>query len=199
MSIIVTGFEPFGGSETNRSWEAVRALDGACVELLPVTFSGAAAAVRRIAARHPDAIICIGEAGGRSSISVERVAVNLMDARIPDNDGEQPRDLPVRPEGPAAYFSTLPTRTILQRLRDSGIAADLSYTAGTYVCNSTFYTLMDAVSVLQKPVPAGFIHIPASDMPADQIAEAVRIILETVRAFLTDPWADSLEKGRPSA
>ena len=178
MNIIVTGFEPFGGASVNASWESVKALTGVRTVLLPVSFARAADAVRKIVAGAPDAVICVGEAGGRKAISVERVAVNLMDASIPDNDGAQPRDTPLKPNGPAAYFSTLPTRQMVERMRAAGLAAELSYTAGAYVCNATFFTLMDAVAESGRPIPAGFIHVPARDMPADEITRALRIAVE---------------------
>ena len=172
MNIIVTGFEPFGGERVNASWEAVRELQGVQTVLLPVSFRRAAAAVREIVSASPDAILCVGEAGGREKISVERVAVNLMNARIPDNDGFQPVDAKIREDGPAAYFSTLPTRALAQAMEN----AEISYTAGTYVCNAVFYTLMDAAG---ESIPAGFIHVPkAMEIPAltKALDTAVRII-----------------------
>jgi len=185
MRLIVTGFEPFGGADVNASWEAVRRLDGVEKLLLPVSFAGATGKIRGLVAGGPDAVICVGEAGGRSAICVERVAVNLMDARIPDNDGAQPLDEPVAPGGPAARFSTLPTRDIVERLREAGIDAQLSYTAGTYVCNATFYALMEAVARSGRPIPAGFIHVPARDMPTETIAEGLRIAVREVEKGLT--------------
>ena len=172
MNIVVTGFEPFGGEKVNASWEAVRELQGVQTVLLPVSFRRAAAAVREIVSSSPDAILCVGEAGGREKISVERVAVNLMDARIPDNDGFQPVDAKIREDGPAAYFSTLPTRALAEAMEN----AEISYTAGTYVCNAVFYTLMDAA---RESIPAGFIHVPKTmEIPAltKALEAAVRII-----------------------
>ena len=186
MRLIVTGFEPFGGAEVNASWEAVRHLEGVEKALMPVSFARARDSVRGIIAEGPDAVICIGEAGGRSAISVERVAVNLMDARMPDNDGAQPVDAPIAPEGPAAYFPTLPTREIAARLREAGIPAELSYTAGTYVCNSTFYTLMDAIARSGRPIPGGFIHVPAKGMPVPTLAEGLGIAVEAVKRQLSE-------------
>ncbi|MBQ6514105.1 MAG: pyroglutamyl-peptidase I [Clostridia bacterium] len=172
MNIIVTGFEPFGGETLNASWEAVKGLSGVRKILLPVSFRRAAAMIRDIASSRPDAILCVGEAGGRNKISVERVAMNLMDARIPDNDGYQPVDVKIREGGPAAYFSGLPTRAMAEAMEN----AELSYTAGTYVCNAVFYTMMDAV---KDTIPAGFIHVPrAMETPevTEALAAAVRII-----------------------
>ena len=186
MRLIVTGFEPFGGAEVNASWEAVRRLDGVEKVLLPVSFARAAEGLRALVAGEPDAVICVGEAGGRSAISVERVAVNLMDARIPDNDGAQPVDESILPGGPAAYLSTLPTRAISARLGEAGLPAELSYTAGTYVCNCAFYALMDAVGRSARPILGGFIHVPARGMPVDQIAEGLRIAVGEVARRLRE-------------
>ena len=178
MRIVVTGFEPFGGRERNESWEAVKTLTGVERVLLPVSFSRSGEAVRRIATSRPDAVICVGEAGGRSAVSVERLAVNLMDARMPDNDGWQPRDVPIRKDGPAAYFSTLPTRPILENMQEAGIPAEISYTAGTYVCNGVFYALMDALAQTGAGTAGGFIHVPTKGMTQEQIAQALRIAVE---------------------
>ena len=170
--IVITAFEPFGGSAVNASWEAVKRLGGT---LLPVSFSRASEMIRRIVAAGPDAVICVGEAGGRSAVAVERVAINLMDAPIPDNDGAQPVDAPISPGGPSAYFATLPTREIVDRIRRAGIPAGLSYSAGSYVCNCVFYALMDAIAASRAPVPGGFIHVPARGLPAERAAEAIEI------------------------
>lgn len=180
MRLIVTGFEPFGGSETNASWEAVQRLEGVEKRLLPVSFARAKDEINALVAEAPDAIICVGEAGGRSAISVERVAVNCLDARIPDNDGAQPIDQQIVANGPAAYFATLPTRGIVARLQDAGISAELSYTAGTYVCNCAFYALMDAIARSGKPILGGFIHVPAKGMPIETIAEGLAIATKEV-------------------
>ena len=176
----MTGFEPFGGAAINASWEAVRRLEGVEKRLLPVSFARACAEIRALVASGPDAVVCVGEAGGRSAISVERVAVNLMDARIPDNDGARPVDAPISPDGPAAYLATLPTRAVAARLAAAGIPAELSYTAGTYVCNSVFYALMDAVAQSGRPIPAGFIHVPAKGMPVETVAKALALAVTEI-------------------
>ena len=173
MNIIVTGFEPFGGESTNASWEAVKELEGVQTILLPVSFRRAAALIREMTFSRQDAVICVGEAGGRDRISVERVAVNLMDARIPDNDGFQPVDIRIREDGPAAYFSSLPTRAMTEAMEN----AELSYTAGTYVCNTVFYTLMDAI---KDTIPAGFIHVPRT-METPRVTEALAAAVRVVR------------------
>lgn len=182
MKIIVTGFEPFGGAEKNASWEAVKNLEGAERVLLPVSFAEANRIVRSLAASGPDLILCVGEAGGRDKISLERIAVNLQDARIPDNDGFQPRDLPVREGGPAAYFSALPLRPLLSALEARGIPAELSCTAGTYVCNTVFYALMDELSLRGLSCPAGFLHVPARDMDPARIQTGLKEVLRVAQA-----------------
>ena len=176
--IVVTGFEPFGGAASNASWEAVRLLKGVRTVLLPVSFTRAAEQVRALVREDIDGLICVGEAGGRSALSLERVAVNLMDARIPDNDGFQPVDQPVTPGGPAAYFSTLPLRRAQAAIREAGLPAELSCTAGTYVCNCVFYALMAAAAERARPIPAGFIHVPAGGIAIPELARGLQAAVE---------------------
>ena len=178
MNIVMTGFEPFGGSAVNASWEAVREVPGVRAVLLPVSFRRAAQTVRELAGEMPDAILCVGEAGGRSAVSFERVAVNLMDARIPDNDGFQPVDEPLCPGKREAMFSTLPTRRMMEAVRALGIPAELSYTAGTYVCNAVFYSLMDEIRALGAPVLGGFIHVPAKGIEIPLLRTALKTAAE---------------------
>ena len=185
MRLIVTGFEPFGGSEVNASWEAVQRLEGVEKRLLPVSFARAKDKINALVAEAPDAILCVGEADGRSAISVERVAVNWMDARIPDNDGARPDDQRIVPDGPAACFATLPTRGIVEHLQDAGIPAELSYTAGTYVCNCAFYALMDAIARSERSILGGFIHVPAKGMPIETIAKGLAIATKEVSNILS--------------
>ena len=180
--IIVTGFEPFDGAEKNASWEAVRELSGIQAVQLPVSFDRAAEMIRELAGQSPDGIICVGEAGARGAISFERVAVNLMDARIPDNDGIKPTDEQIRPGRPAAYFSTLPVREMMKRAQEAGIPAELSYTAGTYVCNAVFYSLMDEIDRQRSEMPGGFIHVPAKGMEIQRI----RLVLAKASECLHD-------------
>jgi len=174
--IIVTGFEPFGGAERNASWEAVKELTGVRTVLLPVSFHRACGMIRKIAAGGADAILCVGEAGGREKISIERIAVNLMDARIPDNDGYRPKDEPVCPGKPEARFSTLPVRQMQEAVPD----AELSYTAGTYVCNAVFYTLMDEIHERGNVTRGGFVHVPAKGMTKEHLAKALRCMIDVI-------------------
>lgn len=166
MRILVTGFEPFGGQSLNPSWEVARALHGTLVDgaqvtavQLPCVFADALPALQEALARHrPDIVLALGQAEGRCDFSVERVAINVMDARIPDNSGEQPIDVPVIAGGPAAYFSTLPIKSLVAGLKAAGFAASVSQTAGTFVCNQVFYALQHALA--GQGVHSGFVHLP---------------------------------------
>lgn len=165
--MLITGFEPFGGSTVNPSQEIARNLHGreiagheVVAALLPCVFGTAIVELRRqVRAVKPRLVICLGQAGGRTAITPERVAINVDDARIPDNAGTQPVDRPVVRGGPAAYFSTLPVKAIVAGLRAEGVPAEVSQTAGTFVCNHVFYGLMHALR-RRRGVRGGFIHVP---------------------------------------
>lgn len=196
-TVLLTGFQPFGGEQVNPSWQAVSALHGARIAQhrvvareLPVAF-GTSLKVLRAALKQtqPSLVICVGQAGGRAQLSLERVAINVDDARIPDNTGSQPVDLPVVDGGPAAYFSTLPIKAMREALRVAGFPAEVSQTAGTYVCNHVFYGLMHGLRA-RPGVRAGFIHIPyspaqasahagAASLPVETVVQALRIAVET--------------------
>jgi len=190
-NVLVTGFEPFGADPSNPSWEAVRPLDGQLVaghqvhaRCLPVTFRGSAAALEQaLATLKPRLVICTGLAGGRARISIERVAINLIDARIPDNAGEQPVDAPVQAAGPPAYFSTLPIKAMLAALQAGQIPAEISQTAGTYVCNQLFYDLRHLLR-RHRRVRAGFIHLPYSPELAAAHPGAPSVAVEVVTQAL---------------
>ena len=163
--LLITGFEPFGGETVNPSWEAVRLLpetlgDYKLTKLqIPTVFGRAAGTVLETARTlHPDVILCIGQAGGRSSVTPEVVGINLREARIPDNAGNQPENVPVVPGAPAAYFSTVPVRAMVGAIRDAGLPAALSYSAGAFVCNDVLFSLLHAFDGTQTKV--GFIHVP---------------------------------------
>lgn len=174
MTTLLTGFEPFGGAATNSSWEAVQRVEGVVTGLLPVEFGRASVVLADLIAQHrPDVVIAVGLADGRTAITPERVAINLTDARIPDNAGDQPRDLPVDLDGPAAYFSGLPVRAIADAISAAGIPAQVSLSAGAYVCNAVMYRLLASVG---PGVTAGFIHVPSeNDLPVDEIARGLAI------------------------
>jgi pyroglutamyl-peptidase len=199
-TVLLTGFEPFAGAASNSSWDAVERVaqtwDGEArlvIELLPVTFADAGPALRQLINRHsPDLVIAAGLANGRSAITPERVAINVEDARIPDNARDQPVDRLISASGPAAYWSGLPVKAIVSAISKAGIPAAVSDSAGTYVCNSLMYHLMDAVS--GSGVPAGFIHVPSSpalaagtsdpSLEIDDIARGLRIAVDVTLATL---------------
>ncbi|HTL68847.1 MAG TPA: pyroglutamyl-peptidase I [Lacunisphaera sp.] len=166
-AVLVTGFEPFGGDRINPSAEIARALHGQVIAghsvtgaILPCVFGAAIRELRkRIAAVRPVLVVAVGQAGGRDAITPERVAINVDDARIPDNAGAQPVDRAIVRGGPAAYWSTLPIKAIVATLRRAKIPAAVSQTAGTFVCNHVFYGLMHALS-RQRRGRGGFIHVP---------------------------------------
>lgn len=166
-NLLITGFEPFGGETTNPSWEAVSQLpdvigDYELIKLrIPVVFGEAARVTIDMAQRiSADAIIAVGQAGGRAAITPELVAINLRHATIPDNDGNQPMDEPVLVGGNNAYFSTLPVRRMAEAISEAGISASLSYSAGAYVCNDLLYTLLSHFQGSKTRVC--FIHVPYS-------------------------------------
>lgn len=190
-TVLLTGFQPFGGEQVNPSWQAVSALHGTRIaghrvvaRELPVAFGKSLKALRAaLKETQPSLVICVGQAGGRAQLSLERVAINVDDARIPDNAGQQPIDAPVVADGPAAYFSTLPIKAMREALRGAGFPVEVSQTAGTYVCNHVFYGLMHALR-RQRTVRAGFIHIPYSPAQASGHAGAASLPVETVTAAL---------------
>lgn len=165
--LLITGFEPFGGEAVNPSWEAVTRLPAeisgyTLTKLrLPVVFGEAANAVLRLAEETEyDVILCIGQAGGRQTITPELVGINLRHTSIPDNEGNEPKDQPILPRGDVAYFSTLPVRQMDDAISRAGIPSQVSYSAGTYVCNDLLYTLLAHFRGSRTRV--GFIHIPYS-------------------------------------
>jgi pyroglutamyl-peptidase len=169
-TVLLTGFDAFGGETINPSWLAVQALDGRKIRgckivaaRLPTVFGDSIAMLDHLLAQHRPALtICVGQAGGRNAISLERIAINVNDARIPDNAARQPVDTPVFAGGPAAYFSTLPVKAMLRDLLAADIAAEVSQTAGTFVCNHVFYGLMHLLATRPnlKTTRGGFVHLP---------------------------------------
>ncbi|WNS71690.1 pyroglutamyl-peptidase I [Streptococcus sp. DTU_2020_1001019_1_SI_AUS_MUR_006] len=167
MKILVTGFDPFGGEKVNPALEAVKSLPSEIhgaeihwVEIPTVFYRSAEVLEAEIVRFQPDAVLCIGQAGGRASLTPERVAINQDDARIPDNQGNQQIDTPIRLDGQAAYFSTLPIKAMVQAIKEEGLPATVSNTAGTFVCNHLMY---QALYLADKKFPhmrAGFMHIP---------------------------------------
>ena len=167
MKVLVTGFDPFGGEKINPAFEAVKLLPdtiaGAQIIKLeiPTVFTRSADVVEKAIKEHqPDIVIDVGQAGGRSCMTVEKVAINLAEARIPDNDGEQPLDEPLRADGETAYFATVPVKAMVENMREHGIPAHISYTAGTYVCNAVMYNVLYLLDKKYPGVRGGFIHVP---------------------------------------
>lgn len=195
QTILLIGFEPFGGEQQNPSWLAVQQLDGYQLDdevqivsrQLSCVFEKSQqelqTAIREV---QPVLVLALGQAGGRTELCFEKVAINFVDARIADNAGQQPIDQPVITDGPTAYFTTLPVKAMVNSLKQQGIPAAVSYTAGTYVCNTVFYALMHQLKNSPK-VRAGFLHIPyapeqaigkaVASMPVEMVVQALKICL----------------------
>ena len=200
MKIIVTGFDPFGGETINPSIECVKALpDIEGVELirleLPTVFKESAKRLNEVINDvKPDAVLSVGQAGGRPGITMERIAINVDDARIPDNISQQPIDEAIQLDGEAAYFSTLPIKRIVKAIREAGISAEVSNSAGTFVCNHIMYQALFAATKADKPFKAGFMHIPfipeqtadKPSLPLEESTKALQIAIETIRDYLND-------------
>lgn len=188
MKLLMTGFMPFGGGTDNPSFDCLRALPAQVehVEIhtmeLPVTFRQAPAALGEALDRlAPDAVICLGLAMGRRKVTPEKIAINLAHARIPDNEGAQPRQELLVPGGPDGIFSTLPVFDLVRALEAEGIPADVSCSAGAYVCNCLFYHLM--TWAVPRNIPAGFIHVPSTqDLPLEETTRAVRTVIRCLAA-----------------
>ncbi|MCA1928579.1 pyroglutamyl-peptidase I [Rheinheimera sp.] len=195
QTILLTGFEPFGGEQSNPSWLAAQQLDGYQLDhevrivsrQLSCVFEKSQQELKTaIDELKPVLVLALGQAGGRTELCFEKVAINFIDARIADNAGQQPIDKLVVTEGPTAYFTTLPIKAMVNSLKQQGIPAAVSYTAGTYVCNTVFYALMHLLKDKPK-VRAGFLHIPyapeqavgkaVASMPVDMVVNALRICL----------------------
>ncbi|WP_425058832.1 Pyrrolidone-carboxylate peptidase [Sporomusa carbonis] len=186
--VLVTGFEPFGGEPVNPALEAVKLLNGkqiASYEIisrsLPVARGRCIASiVEQIAEFDPELVLAVGQAGGHMEITVERVAINVDDFRIKDNDGNQPVDEPIVADGPVAYWSTLPIKAMVDKLRAGNVPARVSNTAGTFVCNHLFYGLMHALACEGNKRRGGFIHIPYLPEQAARITGQPSMALETI-------------------
>jgi pyroglutamyl-peptidase len=194
---LITGFTPFGGETVNPSQLIAQALHGHTIAghsvvgaTLPTEFAQSLVVLKELIDRHkPALVLAIGQAGGRAEISLERVAINLIDARIVDNAGAQPIDVRIVDNAPNAYFSTLPLKAMLAALQRAGIPAMLSHSAGTFVCNQVFYGLAHALVRSRRRARGGFIHVPylpeqavrhagAPDMNLETMIEAVKLCLE---------------------
>ncbi|MBL5921250.1 pyroglutamyl-peptidase I [Lelliottia amnigena] len=189
--ILVTGFEPFGGETINPSWEVVKQLEGIIIDdcrvvtrQVPCVFGESLTVLNAaIDELNPAVVIAVGQAGGRVDITVERVGINVDDARIPDNRGQQPIDVAIVPDGPAAWFSSLPIKAMVAAMREKGIPASVSQTAGTFVCNHVMYGLLHKIGE-NAEMKGGFIHIPYLPEQAAAHAGAPSMAAQTVKDAL---------------
>ena len=179
MKILLTGFDPFGGESINPAWEAVkRVIATAGAELIrlevPTVFGRSITTVLTSMRLHrPDVVVCVGQAAGRSEITPERVAINIADASIPDNEGNRPCDTPIYPDGENACFSTLPVKAMVEAIKAAGLPASLSNTAGTFVCNQLMYGLLYHISREFPGMGGGFIHVPCIPEQAARMEKPV--------------------------
>lgn len=198
MKILVTAFDPFGGEKVNPALEAVKKLpdtiSGATIikQELPTVFKRSICTLEKaIDDNNPDVVLSIGQAGGRYDITVEKVGINLQDARIPDNDNEQPIDEKIFEDGDTAYFATIPVKKIVDNMNEKGIPASISYTAGTYVCNNIMYAGLYFINKKNPQMRGGFIHVPfiteqavgkknTPSMSLDNIVTALEIAVKTI-------------------
>lgn len=205
MKVLVTGFDPFGGESINPAFEAVKMLPdeiaGAKIVKveIPTVFRKCADRLHEaILKEKPDMVVCIGQAGGRAGISIEKVAINLEDARIPDNDGNQPIDVLIKEDGATGYFASLPVKAMVANVEEHGIPAHVSYTAGTYVCNDIMYHLLYMIDKEFPSIRGGFIHVPfdtkqvkgkpitTPSMPVATISEGLKYAIEAAIVHLSD-------------
>lgn len=195
MTILVTAFDPFGGESVNPAQLAVEQLPDAIgghaiiKSIVPTIFGASADQVGALMdALSPDAVVCIGQAGGRDAITPERVAINVMDATKPDNAGIAPEDVPIIPNGPAAYFSTLPVKAMVTAMEAAGIPAKLSNTAGTFVCNQLLYRCLHHAARNMPACRCGFIHVPyipqqTTDKPSMKLEDIVKGLTAAIAAI----------------
>jgi pyroglutamyl-peptidase len=198
MKLLVSAFDPFGGDLVNPALEAVKGLPAAVggteivkLETPTVFRKSIDRLVAAIEKEKPDAVLCVGQAGGRFDVTPERVAINIDDARIPDNEGNQPVG-PIYEDGNAAYFATLPVKAMVKRIRDAGLPASVSNTAGTFVCNHLMYGLLYHIAKFYPGVKGGFIHVPfipeqvanrPSPAPYMALADITRALEEAIMAI----------------
>ncbi len=211
-TILVTGFEPFGPDSVNPSWEAVSRLPETTehanirVRKMPVEYDRVAVLLKQaIEEEKPDAVICVGQAGGRAAVTPELVAINVKDASVPDNAGVSFSGEPVREDGPAAYFATIPVKAVAAAIRSVGVPAAVSYTAGAYVCNNIMYHLLYLLEHEYPGVQGGFIHIPfecgqvlgrsssTPSLPLSLIREGLKAAVEETAKLLESGEGDRKE------
>ncbi len=207
--VLLTGFDVFNGASVNSSWQAVQALHNRQISgrrivaaQLPTVFGDSLRTLETLLDQlRPELVVCVGQAGGRAAISLERVAINVDDAPIADNAGAQPVDAPVAPGAPTAYFSSLPIKALLAALQREGLRAEVSQTAGTFVCNHVFYGLMHRLASHPglRHTRGGFVHVPwlpeqgVPNLPLDEVISALRTIVRQALA------ADAAAPAQPGA
>ncbi|MDE6181946.1 MAG: pyroglutamyl-peptidase I [Eubacteriales bacterium] len=199
MKVLVTGFDPFDKDTINPAYEAVKKLPdkikGAEIIKLeiPTSFKRSEIIIEEAIEKYsPNIILSVGQAGGRNEITIEKVAINLLEARIKDNDGYQPLDTPVREDGETAYFTNLPIKGMVKHIKDNNIPASISYTAGTFVCNSVMYNILYLINKKYNNLKGGFMHVPflpeqamakkptPSSMSSEMIAKAIELGIEAI-------------------
>ena len=199
MKILVTGFDPFDKDIINPAYEAVKRLpdeirEAKIIKLeIPTSFERSRIAIEEAIEKYsPNVILSIGQAGGRNEITIEKVAINLLEARIKDNDGYQPLDKPIKEDGQTAYFTNLPIKGMVAHIKENNIPANISYTAGTFVCNSVMYNILYLIDKKFPNIKGGFIHVPflpeqavlknpiPSSMSLDMISKAIELAIEAI-------------------
>lgn len=199
MKVLVTGFDPFDKDTINPAYEAVKKLpdkikNSEIIKLeIPTSFKRSEIIIKESIEKYsPNIILSVGQAGGRNEITIEKVAINLLEARIKDNDGYQPFDTPIKEDGETAYFTNLPIKGMVKHIKDNNIPASISYTAGTFVCNSVMYNILYLINKKYNNLKGGFMHVPflpeqamaksptPSSMSSEMIAKAIELAIEAI-------------------
>lgn len=209
MKILVTGFDPFGGETINPAWEAVKSLpdsiNGTDIKKveIPTVFGKAEEVTKKVINEfNPDYVLNVGQAGGRFSLSPERVAINIDDARIPDNEGNQPIDKAIQENGEAAYFTQLPIKAMVESIKKSDIPAVVSNSAGTFVCNHIMYQVQYMIDKERPSVKGGFIHVPfipeqtedKPGIPSMRLADISKGLLRAIETIIAFDGREDLKE-----
>jgi pyroglutamyl-peptidase len=191
LKILITGFEPFGGESLNPSYEAVKLIENKFngsdiikLEVPTAFYKSAQVVISKIDEVKPDAVIMIGQAGGRADITVERVAINIDDASIKDNIGQKPVDSAIDKDGLNAYFATLPIKEIVEKIKNAGIPASISNSAGTYVCNHLMYSVLNYIYKSNLNIKAGFIHVPYTTAQVIAKPQSASMSMENIKTAI---------------
>jgi pyroglutamyl-peptidase len=191
LKILITGFEPFGGESLNPSYEAVKLIENKFngsdiikLEVPTAFYKSAQVVISKIDEVKPDAVIMIGQAGGRADITVERVAINIDDASIKDNIGQKPVDSVIDKDGLNAYFATLPIKEIVEKIKNAGIPASISNSAGTYVCNHLMYSVLNYIYKSNLNIKAGFIHVPYTTAQVIAKPQSASMSMENIKTAI---------------